>query len=106
MNLLRSSMTSEPCQLGLDFVGKSSRQRDDRERGVGETRGRKNRASGYVKVGDSMNLAVGVHHASAGVRMHSRATHMMMPQGQASGSEIRRIGGMSFEIVAQALHSP
>ena len=41
-------------------------------------------------------------HASPGVRMHSRASHMMMPQGQGSGSEIRRLVG----IVAQALHSP
>jgi hypothetical protein len=60
------------CAHGsLDVMGKLQGERNDRQRRAGGARGRENGTVGNVKILDTVDAAVRIHHASFGIHGHA-----------------------------------
>ena len=72
-----TSLTQHPAKA----VTKSYRQREDRERGVHVSAGRKYGVPGDMQIRYAMNSRVRVYDTVPRIFMHTRGAHMMMQAG-------------------------
>jgi hypothetical protein len=58
-------------------LAQTQRERDDRERRIGLTRSREDRAPGDVEIPDAMDAAIRIDDAGDAVRAHARRPEVM-----------------------------